>query len=79
MATRTISVDVEAYDKLVQARSTPTESFSRVIKRAEWKPHKKNGAALLAAIYNNPPMSEETLDYLEKAKQSDRPPEDKWQ
>jgi predicted CopG family antitoxin len=78
MATKTISIDIEAYERLTKARVNPDESFSRVIKRAEWREGRKNGAGLLAAILNNDPMSEETLDRLEKAQKNDRPPRDRW-
>lgn len=34
VATKTISIDLEAYERLCRARCAPDESFSRVIKRA---------------------------------------------
>ena len=36
MATKTISVSLEAYSRLTSARSTERESFSNVICRAIW-------------------------------------------
>jgi hypothetical protein len=37
MATKTLSVDDEAYERLRRARLHPKESFSKVIKRAKWE------------------------------------------
>ena len=35
MATKTIALRLEAYERLKRARRTPTESFSDVVMRAE--------------------------------------------
>jgi predicted CopG family antitoxin len=35
--TKTISIDLEAYERLRRARRSRSESFSMVIKRATWK------------------------------------------
>ncbi len=78
MATKTISIDLEAYRHLVEARLTPDESFSRVIKRAEWKAPRKNGAALLEAILQHEPMTEEALHRIEQARRDDHPPLRRW-
>ena len=50
MATKTISIDLEAYDRLRRARRSPDESFSKVIKRAEWPVPPRTAGALLAAL-----------------------------
>lgn len=78
MATKTISLDLEAYERLRRARLSPDESFSRVIKRAHWRAEDKTAAGLLAALEEAPLVDETTLDRLEEAQRTDRPPEDPW-
>lgn len=79
MATKTISIDIEAYEKLRRARKTPDESFSKVIKRAEWPTPARTTGALLAAFGTTPPLDADTLERLDAAQAADRPPEDPWQ
>lgn len=80
MATKTISVDLEAYERLRSARSRETESFSKVIKRATW-PHEKGTAGALAEWLrqNTARLSDEEIDYLDKAQSEDAPSLDKWE
>jgi predicted CopG family antitoxin len=61
MATKTISIDVEAYDRL-KAVQKENESFSQVIKRVVRKPF--NVRAFLNKI-NRHPMSEEATAAIE--------------
>lgn len=78
MATKTISVDLEAYERLRRARLSPDESFSRVIKRARWRNELKTAAGLLMALEEAPPPDPAVLDRLDEAQRSDLPPEDPW-
>lgn len=78
MATKTISIDLEAYERLRRARRTRTESFSMVIKRAVWPAPPKTARALLKAFEDVPLVDEETLSRLEEAQARDRAPEDPW-
>jgi len=78
MPTKTISVDLEAYERLRRARRTPDESFSMVIKRAEWPTPPQTAGRLLDAIGAVPPMDDAALERLQRAQDADRPPEDPW-
>ena len=79
MATKTISLKLEAYERLRSARVTPDESFSRVILRAEWP-----NSAMSAADFQErcrkvgPHFSEAILNRLEENDRADLPPENKW-
>lgn len=80
MATKTISLKLEAYERLRQARRAPDESFSDVVMRAQWSEMGVTARAL-RAIYaqEGPALSAEAMDRVESALDTDRPPEDKWE
>lgn len=76
MATKTLSVDEEAYRALVRARKHARESFSKVIKRAKWDDGPPRCGDLLNRAAGE--ISDDTLDALEAAQAQDLPPADKW-
>ena len=79
MATKTISLRLEAYEKLRRARRYRGESFSEVVLRACWPEETITGAELLARYREHGPFfTEEQLARVEELKRNDRPPEDKW-
>jgi predicted CopG family antitoxin len=76
MATKTISIDISAYQRLASARLNAGESFSRVIKRATWQQQGKTCGNLLDALPSMPVADDEVLNLLEQAQHSDEPPDD---
>jgi predicted CopG family antitoxin len=79
MATKTLSVDLEAYERLRAARLDQRESFSKVIKRAIWPAETGTAADLLVWRQKSGDLvSEEVLDSLDAEQESDLPSSDKW-
>ncbi len=79
MPTKTVSLLVEAYEKLKRARRFPGESFSQVVLRARWPEEGVTGGELVRRYREHGPyFSEEGLERIERLKREDRPPESKW-
>ena len=79
MATKTISLRMDAYEKLRRARLHPEESFSQVVLRANWPEVTITGGELLRRGQQQGAFfTEKELDELERFQAQDRPPEDKW-
>ncbi len=78
MATKTISIDMEAYRRLSRARRDANESFSMVIKRARWPKERKTCGRFLRLSEGHPQIPSETLSALDEAQEEDAPPENKW-
>ena len=74
MATKTISVDLEAYDMLRAARIRPDESFAKVIKRAYWKTAPHTAGEYLAAVRAQMPADEATIETLDTMQREDTIP-----
>jgi hypothetical protein len=79
MASKTISVHLDAYEQLKRARNDPSESFSEVIMRARWDAEPMTAGEYLRLVRARGPIfSTEELDRIDAAKREDRPPRDKW-
>ena len=78
MATKTISIDLVAYERLKNARIGPKDSFSQVIRRARWQQEAKTCSGLLAALEGLPAANEAVIQHLESAQQEDLPPDSSW-
>lgn len=50
MATKTISLELDAYEKLRKAKRSERESFSQVVRRARWEDSASTGAQILAHL-----------------------------
>jgi len=79
MATKTISLKIEAYNRLASARRYRDESFSEVVMRASWPEDTITGRALLDLLSSRRVhLRAEELDRIGELKQHELPPEDKW-
>lgn len=80
MATKTISLKLEAYERLLAVRRYASESFSQIVLRARWPEDTVTGRSLLERCRQHGPFfSEDDLDRITEMKAKDAPPEDKWQ
>jgi hypothetical protein len=76
--TKTITLEIDAYEKLRLAKRAD-ESFSEVVRRAEFTEAPLTGAALLEYLESGGAgASESYLDAVEKAAKSDRLPDNPW-
>ena len=79
MATKTISLDLEAYERLREAWKNERESFSKVVKRAVWPAATGTAGDLLAwRKESNLVVDKAVLDHLDACQEADSPANDKW-
>jgi hypothetical protein len=76
MATKTISLEIEAYEKLRRAKRSPRESFSEVVLRATIPGGGVSGRELLAGFdASESVFSEAALDAIDALNANDAPPD----
>lgn len=82
MATKTISIELDVYNRLKERRKSPRESFSQILRRAKWDDESLTGQKLLnvleGRIATNALLSDEDLNTLDNLQEQDSAPEDKW-
>jgi hypothetical protein len=78
MGSKTISLKLEAYERLRAARRYPTESFSEVVLRATWPEDTITARDLLRLYRSGPRLPKGSADLLEEFQRLDAPPVDKW-
>jgi hypothetical protein len=79
MATKTISLKIEAYERLKAAKSYPNESFSEVVMRATWPEMTVTAIEYVTLCRERgPTFGEAELEVIDGLKQNDQPPVDKW-
>jgi len=79
MASKTISLRVEAYERLRRARTHPGESFSQVVMRAHWDDHTVTGGELLSLVRERGALYDAAATQaIDELKTEGRLAEDKW-
>ena len=78
MATKTITLELDAYEKLRQVKRGG-ESFTEVVRRAIWLDAPATGEGLIQHFHNGGSgISDKYLDAVEKAAHHDPIPDDPW-
>ncbi len=78
MATKTITLEIDAYEKLRTAKK-PGESFSEVVRRAAFTDGKLTGETLRSYLRSGGSgVGERYLDAVETASKRDPVPDDPW-
>lgn len=83
MATKTITLELDAYEKLRRAKRRPSESFSEVVRRAEFPGQPYTAAELAQSARKSmasdtQSIDEATLDRLDEAQRTPRRTPSKW-
>jgi hypothetical protein len=83
MATKTITLELDAYEKLRRAKRRPSESFSQVVRRAVFPEQPLTGAELAAqgrALMRDGKhvLEEAALDRLDAAQRAARRSDSEW-
>ena len=81
MPTKTISLELDAYERLRRAKRTERESFSEVVRRAVFPDAPTGGPELLAWLKRRGPVLDEAAvaDLEAVHEELSRPAEDPWE
>jgi hypothetical protein len=84
VATKTISLEIDAYERLRKAKRNPSESFSSVVRRAVFPDSVTTAGDLLAAgrertAKRSPLLTDEALDRLDRAQREPRSSSSHWE
>jgi hypothetical protein len=78
MATKTITLEIDAYEKL-RLSKRPGESFTDVVRRARFDGSVATGASLVEYFRGGgSAVSEHYLDAVQEAVKNAEPPDDPW-
>jgi predicted CopG family antitoxin len=78
MATKTISLELDAYEKL-RAAKRGRESFSSVVRRVIIPSRARSGAEVIAYLKSEGPFfKDEELEAIEALADGDAPPHNPW-
>lgn len=76
MPTKTITLEIDAYEKLRRAKRFPRESFSEVVRRLPIDESGATGAELLRrAAEKGPFLDEDDFTSIDRINSDDRPPD----
>lgn len=75
MATKTITLELDAYERLLRAKRDPRESFTSVVRRLAIPEEGVSGRDLLAGVVSLGFLSDEDLDAVDRVGVEDRPPD----
>ena len=83
MAKKTITLELDAYERLKRAKKNTRESFSSVVRRAIWQNEICTSSELLLIMDKRiqaakPLPDESILDNLDRAQESPRTSSTKW-
>lgn len=79
MPSKTISLSLEAYERLNRHRRGPDDSFSRIVMRARWEEDTITAGELLKSWEMRPALYDlPDLDRIEAAKAAEPEAIDKW-